>query len=1500
MSPSTPPLRTYRDKALISLQCLWLALVRALLPAPGIRSLWQKLLAVLCLATLSLGASAQNRSYEFTTNDTVTLTNAASALSNRTTFTLEFWAKFTSVSGTINLVDFTGSADVGGLILNSGKLTVDLSCDFGCLTESDALSLSAGTWYHIAVVFDNGTWDFYVDGVARGTNVLDQGALTSVPDYAALTVTNLVFGLQNHSSVDDFVGSLDDIRLWSSARTPAQIQNNRSHELVGNEPGLLGYWKLNESSGTTVNDSQTNTSLLTGTSSGVGFSPTGAFVIAPTVVSVTSSSPNGTYKINGTIDIQVNFSEPVTVTGTPQLTLETGGTDRAVNYVSGSGLSTLNFQYTVQAGDSSADLDYATTTSLVLNSGTIRDAGNNNAILTLASPGAPNSLGGNKSLVIDGVMPAVTSTAPSGGALSTDTSVDFTVNFSESVVNLSTDDFALGVTGNATGTIASVSASSGSSVTVTVSGITGNGTLRLHLNGSTNIADAAGNSSPAAYTSGTAHTVAMPTAPGAPTIGTATAGDGQASVTFTAPVSNGGSAITTYTATANPGGATATGSSSPITVTGLTNGTAYTFTVTASNAIGTSVASGASNSATPKGNQTITFPNPGAQNFGTTPDLSSTASATSSLAPTFTSSTTGVCTITSGGALTFVTAGSCTIDADQAGNTTWNAATTVTQIFTVNAIVPGAPTIGTATAGDTQASVTFTAPASTGGAAIIASGYTVTANPGGATATGSSSPITVTGLTIGIAYTFTVTATNSAGEGLASADSNSVTPAAPQTITFTNPGSQNFGTTPTLTATSTAGGGYPVSFTSSTTGVCTITSGGALTFVTAGTCTINANQAGDSSFLAAPQVSQSFTVAAVAPGAPTAATATAGDTQASIVFTAPAFKGGANITGYTVTSSPAGGSGSCAALPATACTVTGLTNGVSYTFTVTATNSVGTGAASAASNAVTPLAIPINGVCASAQGVAVVAAPSVNLCSTGTASGVASAAATFTWDCAGSNGGTTAQCSAPRQYQVTASAGANGSITPAGVQTVAYNATPSFTITPAALYRIDSVSGCGGTLVGSTYTTGAVAANCTVSASFVLIAHAITVTAQPSAGGTVTCTPSTVGEGGSATCTAVANAGYVFQKWTGACAGQAAACNLTNVTAPPTSAALFRQEQTGLTIPEGAKQGEGLGLVLEPSVNNWVIQSASTATVASTGVSAPSGVQFPHGLVNLKLVTGTAGTSASVVLTYPQALPAGTKYYKFGKTTANPTTDHWYEFSGAAISGNTITLTLTDGALGDNDLTANSVIEDPGGPAVVKAPPPPPPPPPVPVKLQVSTSGPGTVQRSVAGSVVGMTGTTTTLEYPAGQSVTLTPAPQAGARFAGWMGACSGMLPCTLTLRTDQAVQATFAAATCRARAFSAEEERMLAAYLAYYGRPADAGGLAYWVASLAGQGGNMDATFAAFGRSQEFQQRFGHLAGEQLIANLYQQMYWRDPEPGGAAFYAEKLASGQCQSVNR
>jgi hypothetical protein len=86
------------------------------------------------------------------------------------------------------------------------------------------------------------------------------------------------------------------------------------------------------------------------------------------------------------------------------------------------------------------------------------------------------------------------------------------------------------------------------------------------------------------------------TLPGAPTNVSAVAGDRSAKVSFTAPSDTGGTTITSYTVTANPGGATASGSTSPITVTGLENGTAYTFTVTATNTIGIGSSSVASNS----------------------------------------------------------------------------------------------------------------------------------------------------------------------------------------------------------------------------------------------------------------------------------------------------------------------------------------------------------------------------------------------------------------------------------------------------------------------------------------------------------------------------------------------------------------------------------------------------------------------------------------------------------------------------------------------------------------------------------------------------------------------------------------------------------------------------------------------------------------------------------------------------------------------------------------
>ncbi len=132
------------------------------------------------------------------------------------------------------------------------------------------------------------------------------------------------------------------------------------------------------------------------------------FAAACNVTSVSASTADGTYS-TGTIAVTVTFNIAVTVTGTPQLQLETGTTDRQANYSSGSGTAVLTFNYVITAGDASSDLDYVGTTSLTLNGGTIRNAATN-CTRTLASPGAANSLGANKAIVID-TTPVMTQSA---------------------------------------------------------------------------------------------------------------------------------------------------------------------------------------------------------------------------------------------------------------------------------------------------------------------------------------------------------------------------------------------------------------------------------------------------------------------------------------------------------------------------------------------------------------------------------------------------------------------------------------------------------------------------------------------------------------------------------------------------------------------------------------------------------------------------------------------------------------------------------------------------------------------------------------------------------------------------------------------------------------------------------------------------------------------------------------------------------------------------------
>ena len=121
--------------------------------------------------------------------------------------------------------------------------------------------------------------------------------------------------------------------------------------------------------------------------------------------------------------------------GNPRIELETGSTDRYANYTSGNSSTVLSFLYTAQSGDNSSDIDYKATNSLSANSGTIQDNLTNDATLTLSSPGATNSLGVNKAIVIDALSPTIdnVSSTSSDGYYGPNDTIPITVTFSETV-----------------------------------------------------------------------------------------------------------------------------------------------------------------------------------------------------------------------------------------------------------------------------------------------------------------------------------------------------------------------------------------------------------------------------------------------------------------------------------------------------------------------------------------------------------------------------------------------------------------------------------------------------------------------------------------------------------------------------------------------------------------------------------------------------------------------------------------------------------------------------------------------------------------------------------------------------------------------------------------------------------------------------------------------------------------------------------------------------------
>ena len=247
-----------------------------------------------------------------------------------------------------------------------------------------------------------------------------------------------------------------------------------------------------------------------------------------------------------------------------------------------------------------------------------------------------------------------------------------------------------------------------------------------------------------------------------------------------------------------------------------------------------------------------------------------------------------------------------------------------------------------------------------------------------------------------------------------------------QSITFNTIAGQALSTTQFTITGAAASSGLPLTFSSSTSGVCSV-SGSVVAFLAAGTCTITANQAGNVDFNAAVAAIQSFAIAGGAPAAPNIVSGTAGNMSAIISFSAPANTGGSTIIDYTATcAGTPGGSTTGSASPLT---VTGLVNGNSYSCTLVARNSIGTSPASAAV-IVVPSAAPV------APGAPTIIAVSAS-----------SAQATLTFTAPASNGG-----SAITGYTATCNPGAVSAVaatSPITVNGLANNVTYTCTVTAA-------------------------------------------------------------------------------------------------------------------------------------------------------------------------------------------------------------------------------------------------------------------------------------------------------------------------------------------------------------------------------------------------------------------------------------------------------------------
>jgi outer membrane protein OmpA-like peptidoglycan-associated protein/predicted RNA-binding protein with TRAM domain len=474
--------------------------------------------------------------------------------------------------------------------------------------------------------------------------------------------------------------------------------------------------------------------------------------------------------------------------------------------------------------------------------------------------------------------------------------------------------------------------------------------------------------------------------PSAPSSVVGAPGNSSVSLYWTAPTSTGDTSISNYVvqyATSPYSSWTTatmcTGTITSCTVTGLSNGTAYEFQVAAVNTVGQGSYSAPSSPVTPTGppsapSITTITPSDGSLSVAFTPP-SSTLAITD-----YQYSVDGGTTWISGGVttspllisgLTNGTTYPVEIRAiSSAGNGNASAPTNGTP-----SALPGAPTITSITpgGGGTTLAVDFL-PGYTGGSPITSYQYATSigadtfAFGSWTTASGTTSPVTITGLSIGTTYSVELRALNVKGNGPASVYANGVTLTVPNAPTITSivPGDATLQVNYTPFTSSTDGGSaisgieYSLDGGSTWTNAGTLSDPFAIPALTNGTLYSVLLRADNGVGAGNDSTAGSGTPLSL-PGAPTQVQVVAGPTSAQATWVAPASNGGSVITGYTASAYAASSGGSATATCTSStltCSLTGLTNDTTYYVSVVATNAAGTGAPSTPRVPVMPVALP--------------------------------------------------------------------------------------------------------------------------------------------------------------------------------------------------------------------------------------------------------------------------------------------------------------------------------------------------------------------------------------------------------------------------------------------------------------------------------------------------------------------------------------------------------------